>query len=209
MIWLWVVLGFFVVVLPLLVPVKVNFQLDPLEAKVVWGPWVGLYQESRFRMFLFGWVLPTEKKQKKKAEKPPKSTPKKRSKKAKKNKPKKTKIDFTWGLAKKLWAHPVPRLLLLRLKTFMVKLIKSFRWTKLHVVYGSNDPFVQGNLAGLFALVPQSRRFQVSSAFEEVTQVKLGVNLYLWRLLVAVFSLLVSLPYLKARRLYKEIKQPV
>jgi len=206
MIWFWLFVALALLILPVLVPVRANLRFEPVEVKVTWGPWKAMYRDSNFTLFLFGLLLPTSKKQKKKTAAPKKPSATKAKKKTKVEP--KEKIKWNLALAKRLWVDPVSKVFLLRLKTFVLRTLKSLRWSNVELVYGSADPFLQGSLAGLFALVPRSERFRLASSFEPVTQLDVGVRLNLWRLLWAILGLLTTLPYLKTRRLYKELKQP-
>ncbi|MDT8447006.1 MAG: hypothetical protein RRB13_08985 [bacterium] len=194
-------------------PLRLSFSWEPFSFEVHWGL-LGFAldkpeQQARKRLWLglFWWSWgtgePKKKKQLAKTQKP------KQDKKAL-NKPKKkrNRPHIGWAEAKMLLKHPVPRIVLGRLKQLGLGLWAALRLDRLQLTYGGMDAYSQGLLAGVAASLPLGPRFRLISSFTGDHNIRLEGRIFTWRLVLALFLFLARLPYLKAYRLYRQLNQP-
>lgn len=216
--WLWLLaLPLVPLVVALVLPVRLRFCSEPLHLEVRWGL-LGFRAAQRERglntqLGLWAWWFTLkdqpEPKGLEKPSPPPEEKKKRRTKKKKApKKASKRRPHIGWAEAKMLFKHPVPRLLLRRLKGLGWGLLKAVRIHRARLIFGGMEPFGQGVLAVLCALWPALGRFEWSSNFTGRTQFFVEVRLLTWRLGLALLRFLFSLPYLKAFKLYRQLNQP-
>ena len=216
MIWPWLVLAALLLLLPLLIPVRLEFKYQPLELTL---RWVGLRLDwsddrgGRFRLFLltfrFSEPKPTqpEKGGKDKCQPQEESVPKAQgSETKKKRKQKKSKPPFfrepSFEMLKKTWRAPCFRRLLKTVKAFLWRLRRSVRLERVEGRIGNLDFYQSGVLAGFLAAIPDPR-LRIQASFLEENWVWIGLRIYLWRIIASLLWWGLRFPYRSLWQLYK------
>ena len=133
-----------------------------------------------------------------------KKSPKKKAETPTKKKPKK-KIPFD-ALKEALFDKAVSKSLN-RLVRFFIHSVKALKIRVLRCNIGSSDYYWQGILIGLFSSLPRSRNFQISGNFEEANDFYMVVRLSIWRLLWAMFLLILFFPYYRIIKLIFKVRR--
>lgn len=196
----------FVSLIVLFAPVRVYFESKPF-CVIQW-----LFIKIRIRLAegtvqsdlkLFNRKTRLLSSDKPKKKKPEKQSPASEKKKSKKKKKKLKKITF--DLVLEILKDKAVSKSLNCARRFVVRVLKSGKFTFLKWNIGFKDYYWQGILTGLVAAVPKSEHLEINSNFQEVNDLVFNLKIYIWKLFLAVFLLLFSFPYLKVLRLYRRL----
>ena len=198
MIGIWLILGFLLFfAMPLCFPLQIKFSSAPTQVEIKWGFTGFSWVETQSGWLCFGIFFPRPKRRLKKSGNQTKKPKKKTRKRRKKS------FQFGWAQMKGLKADPGLRRLWKRIYIFLLQLFGAIKLKQLQVIYGGEDPFLTGCVAGVAAILPTSKKLQLRCDFCRRTQVNLELRVQVWKLFFATGLLILRFPYVHLFRFYK------
>lgn len=122
---------------------------------------------------------------------------------------KKKKSRITYSIFMNIVLDSAVKIIVRSVFRSMVGILKAVKVTFLKWNIGLKDFYWQGITIGLLSALPRTPSFQISGNFEEDNNFVMLVKVSLWKLLLAVLLFLVSFPYIKAIRLYLNIRRQI
>ncbi len=189
-------------------PLLISCDLFPFLLRVSW-PGLAFEYDEKPHLRLLGYKFTFSEKEEK-PEKPKLEEAKEVSKKTKSKKKKKKKAfkKFNLQLVKEIWATETIQIILKKCIKFLSKLVKSFRFKEVKGNIGSLDYYQTGVLTGLLYAIPEYKKLDLKTNFVGEQSLSVSLRLSLGKVLFALFTLVLTLPFFRIWKLYNFLHQP-